>query len=148
MGSGKQKNDRWYQGTIRDVFGHRFVLATDGGSILANIGAHAPKNLKLKTGAKVSIAGRQMPTEIKVRLLQNGKGAMIAVRKHRANHRRNREKDIESAARAALDAGYMVEGDPKRRSNHFELKTIRDGRRYKLYIMPNGDIRKERPLEQ
>ena len=142
------KNDRWYRGTVRDVFGHRFVLTTDDGPILANLGPHHPERIKLKVGAKVNIAGRQTPGEIKVRLFQSGRGKKIALHKLQKNNSPDEEKELEAAANVALDAGYIVVGEPKRKSKHFELKTIRGGRRYELHIMPNGDIRREKPLQK
>lgn len=140
------KHDRWYHGTVRDIFGHRFVLTTDEAPLLADIGPDAPSRIKLKIGAKVSIAGRQTPSEVKVRLIMNGGGRTIPLHKHGKSRSRKEERDLEAAAKVALEAGYVVEGDPIKRANHFELKTIRGGRRYELHIMPNGDIRKEKPL--
>jgi len=142
------KNDRWYRGTVRDVFGHRFVLTTDDGPILADVGLHHPESIKLKVGAKVNIAGRQTPGEIEVRLFQSGRGKTIALHKHQKNNSSDEESELEAAANVALDAGYIVVGEPIRKSKHFELKTFRGGRRYELHIMPNGDIRKEKPLQK
>jgi hypothetical protein len=142
------KNDGWHRGKVRDVFGHRFVLVTDDGPILADVGPHAPESLKLKVGAKVNIAGRQTPSEIKVRLFQSGRSKIIELHKLQKNHSRDEEGDLEAAANVALGAGYIVEGDPIRKSKHIELKTIRGGRRYELHIMPNGDIRREKPLKK
>jgi hypothetical protein len=142
------KDDRWYRGMVRDVFGHRFVLTTDDGPVLANIGLHHPGSIKLKVGAKVKIAGRQSPGEIKVRLFQSGRGKTITLHKLRKNNSPKEESELEAAANVALDAGYIVVGEPIRKSKHFELKTIRGDRSYELHIMPNGDIRREKPLQK
>jgi len=142
------KSDGWHRGKVRDVFGHRFVLVTDDGPILADVGPHPPDGLKLKVGAKVNIAGRQTPSEIKVRLFQSGRSKMIELHKIQKYHSRDDDSDLEVAANVALSAGYIVEGDPVRKSKHIELKTIRGGRRYELHIMPNGDIRKEKLLKK
>lgn len=141
-------NARWYRGVVRDVFGHRFVLTTDDGPILADVGPHPRESVKLKAGAKVNITGRQTPSEIKVHLFQSGRGKIVVLRKPEKDHPRDEESDLAAAANVALDAGYIVEGDPIRKSKHFQLKTIRGGRRYELHVMPNGDIRREKPLEK
>jgi hypothetical protein len=142
------KGDDWHRGKVRDVFGHRFVLVTDDGPILADVGPHAPDSLKLKVGVKVNIAGRQTPSEIKVRLFQSGRSKIIELHKLRKDHSRNDGSDLEAAANVAMDAGYIVEGEPIRKPKHIEIKTIRGGRRYELHIKPNGDIRKERALKK
>ena len=73
---------------------------------------------------------------------------MIELHKIQKYHSRDDDSDLEVAANVALSAGYIVEGDPVRKSKHIELKTIRGGRRYELHIMPNGDIRKEKLLKK
>jgi len=143
------KDDHNHHGTVRDVFGHRFVLATDDGPILANVGPHAPDAVKLKAGAKVNITGEQTPCEIKVRLFQSGSGKTIEIpHKAKKHHAHAEDRDSNVAVKAALDAGYTVEGEAKRKLKHFELKAIRGGQRYELHIMLNGDIRKEKALKK
>ena len=140
------ETDGWHRGKVRDVFGHRFVLVTEDGPILADVGPHPPELLKIRVGAKVTIAGRKTPSEIKVRLFQSGRSKMIELHKPRKSRSRDANSDLEAAANVALEAGYIIEGDPVRKSKHIEIKTIRGGRRYELHVMPNGDIRKEQPL--
>ena len=142
------KGDHWHRGKVRDVFGHRFVLVTDDGAILADVGSHPPESIKLKVGAKVNIAGRQTPSEIKVRLFQSGRSKIIELHKLRKKHARDDGSDLEAAANVALGAGYIVEGDPIRKLKHIEIRTIRGGHRYELDIKPNGDIRRERALKK
>jgi hypothetical protein len=144
----ESKNECWYRGTIRDVFGHRFVLATDDGPILADVGPRPPEKIKLKVGAKVNITGRQTPSEIKVRLFQSGRRKMIALHRPEKDHPSNEDLDLEAAANVALEAGYVIQGEPIRKSKHVELEAIRGSRRYELHIMPNGDIRKEKQLKE
>lgn len=138
-----------HHGTIRDVFGHRFVLATEDGPVLADVGPHAPEAVRLICGAKVKIAGEPTPSEIKVRLFQSGSGETIEIPHHSNNgHSGDEDSNAEVAMKAALDAGYVVQGEPKRQSRHFELQAIRGGQRYELHIMSNGDIRKEIPVHK
>jgi len=140
--------DYSHNGTVRDVFGHRFVLATDDGPILADVGPDAPDSLKLKLGAKVKITGEKTPCEIKVRLFQSGSGKTIEIQRKPKKKHHEEASDPTTALKAALDAGYIVEGEAKRKPKHFEIKAIRGGRRYELHIMMNGDIRKEKPLKE
>jgi hypothetical protein len=143
------KDTNSHHGMIRDVFGHRFVLTTDDGTILADVGAGAPEGVRLKVGAKVKITGKKTPSEIKVRLFQSGSGETIEIpHKPKQKHPHKDGGDPEAAVRAALDAGYIVEGEPKRKPKHFELQAIRGGHHYELHIMLNGDIRKEIPLHK
>ena len=145
----KHKDTNSHHGTIRDVFGHRFVLSTDDGTILADVGPDAPEGVCPKPGAKVNITGKRTPSEIKVRLFQSGSNETIKI-PHKLEKKRTRKEDgdSEAAVKVALGAGYIVEGEPKRKSKHFELQAIRGGHRYELHIMLNGDIRKEIPLHK
>jgi hypothetical protein len=135
-----------HHGTVRDVFGHRFVIITDDGPVLADVGSHAPDSVKLKLGAKVKITGERTPCEIKVRLFQSGKHEAIEIPYQQKKHKRGEDGDPTAAVKVALDAGYIVVGEPKRKQKHFELHAIRGGHNYALHIMLNGDIRKEIPL--
>jgi len=132
-----------HHGTVRDVFGHRFVLTTVDGPVLADVGPHAPAAVKLKPGARVKISGQRTPCEIKVSIFQSGSGKPVEIPRKPNKTGRHKEGGM-VAAKAALDAGYIVEGEPVRKSKHFELMAIRGGRRYELHIRPNGDIRKEK----
>jgi hypothetical protein len=131
------------------VFGHRFVLITPDGPLLADVSAHAPETVRLTPGAKVKITGERTPCEIKVHLFQSGSGETIEIPyKSKKKHPHDDNGDPEGAVKAALDAGYIVEGEPKRKPKHFELQAIRNGHRYELHIMLNGDIRKEKALKK
>jgi hypothetical protein len=138
------KDTTSHHGTIRDVFGHRFVLITSDGPVLADISPHAPETVRLTPGAKVKITGERTPSEIKVHLFQSGTGETIEIpHKSKKKHSHNGNGDPEVAVKAAFDAGYIVEGEAKRKPKHFELRAIRNGHHYDLHIMLNGDIRKE-----
>jgi hypothetical protein len=134
-----------HHGTVRDVFGHRFVLTTDDGPVLADVGPHAPDGIKLKPGAKVKITGERTPCEIKVRLFQSGRREAIEIPYQQKKHNRGEDGDPNAAVKVALNAGYTVVGEPKRKQKYFELQAIRSGQDYELHIMLNGDIRKEIP---
>jgi hypothetical protein len=138
-----------HHGTIRDVFGHRFVLSTEDGPVLADVGPHAPEAVRLTCGAQVMITGEQTPSEIKVHLFQSGSGETIKI-PHKSKKKQPQEgdRDSEIAVQAAFDAGYTVQGEPKRKPKHFVLHAIRGGHHYELHIMLNGDIRKEIPLHK
>jgi hypothetical protein len=75
------KDTNSHHGIIRDVFGHRFVLTTDDGTILADVGAGAPEGVRLKVGAKVKITGKKTPSEIKVRQNRSTHTKMVAIRR-------------------------------------------------------------------
>jgi hypothetical protein len=143
------KDTNSHHGTIRDVFGHRFVLITPDGPVLADVSSHAPEAVRLMAGAKVQITGERTPCEIKVRLFQSGTGETIEIpHKSKKKHLLDDNGDPERAVKAALDAGYIVEGEPTRKPKHFELQAIRNGHHYELHIMLNGDIRKEIPIHK
>jgi hypothetical protein len=137
-----------HNGTVRDVFGHRFVLSTDDGPVLADIGSHAPEGVRLKLGEKVKISGEKTSCEIKVRLFQGGSGDAIKIPSRHKKHAGEDDGDPTLAVNVALDAGYTVVGEAKHKPGHFELKATRDGHNYELHIMLNGDIRKEIPLHK
>jgi hypothetical protein len=109
-----------HHGTVRDIFGHRFVLTTVDGPVLANIGRHTPRAVRLTRGAKVKITGEQTASEIKVRLFQSGSSETIEIlHKRKKRHPHGKDSGTAAALKVALDAGYIVEGEPKRKQKAF-----------------------------
>jgi hypothetical protein len=136
-----------YRGTVRDVFGRRFVLATDDGPILADIGRSSRDKLGLKVGETINVSGQPVASEVKVHFIQRGRGKVFAFQNPPKRHPQRSQPELEAAANVALDAGYMVVGEPIHRGKHIELQCIRGHHRYELHVMPNGDIRKEKVLD-
>ena len=60
-------------GEITDVFAHRFVIRTDAGKALADLGPKGAETSTLKVGERVDVTGEMKPSELKVsRLVRAG----------------------------------------------------------------------------
>ena len=59
-------NTGQYSGTITHVFGHRFVLRTGQGDVLADLSPKGLEQIALRLNDKVTIEGEMKPSELKV----------------------------------------------------------------------------------
>jgi hypothetical protein len=143
-------------GVVADVFGHRFVIATKSGKVLADLGPKGAELIALREGDEVTLAGEMKPTELKVSTITRKGEAAIAVEHKKKPHEQDpaphRKHDAEAdpaiALKAARDAGYAVVGSPRRKPQHFEVlgRNARGGF-VELHIEFDGDVRKRRPIE-
>lgn len=137
-------------GKILYVFGHRFVVQTKTGVILADVTPHGLDRVTLRVGDTVSIEGESKPTELKVsRFKLKGRTVKIEHKKphhHHDHHEHHHEPaDPKVVLKAARAAGYEPAAEPRRKPKHFEVLGKRNGRYSELHIELDGHIRKTKP---
>jgi len=149
--------ERTATGTIALVFGHRFVLKTKTGHLLADLTPHGAEKIKLRIGAEVTIAGEMKPTELKVFAFTAG-GKTVRIEHgpkhhhhhHHHDHHHHEDADPAVAIEAAKAAGYAVLDEPRRKPKHFEVLGRKKGNKRKLeelHVELDGHIRKVKPVE-
>jgi hypothetical protein len=132
-------------GKITHVFGHRFVVETRHGAVLADV---TPKGLEqhaLRVGEIVSLLGEMKPSELKVARFTTGKRTITI--EHKRPHDHHPHAEPGDAIKAARDAGFEPLGQPRRKPKHFEVLGRRDRRLSELHIELDGQIRKIKPVE-
>jgi hypothetical protein len=147
---------RTITGVVGDLFGHRFVVATKSGKVLADLGPKGAELIVLREGDEVTLVGEMKPTELKVAsITRKGEAAIDVEHKKKPNahdpapHKNHdAEADPAVAVKAARDAGYAVVGAPRRKPRHFEVlgRNARGGF-VELHIEFDGDVRKRKPVE-
>jgi hypothetical protein len=142
--SGAKGETRRIEGTVADVFGHRFVVHTATGNILADIGPKASETIALQPHDQVELEGEQKPTEIKVQRIAIGGGEMVDIGhggpkhdKHAGHHAPFGPKEIAAVAEAH---GYTLIGDPQPRKKHFEVVAQKDGAKVAIHVPRDGRI--------
>lgn len=144
-----------YDGTIGDIFAHRFVLATAEGNILADLGPKGAEVFSLVKGDRVRITGEKKPSEVKVHTIApEGRDAVVLEKhprdkhpqhKHPHEHPQHEHVDPQIALRAADEAGFAILGEPHRKPKHFELRAPdAKGQDFELHIELDGRIRKQK----
>lgn len=74
-------------GEVVDVFGHRFVVKTDDGKILADLGPQAAKHMLLKAGDQIELSGDMKPSELKVRrIVKAGEEPFVVIWDKASDH--------------------------------------------------------------
>ncbi len=53
-------------GEVTDIFAHRFVVKTEAGKILADLGPKGAEQVTLREGDKVTLSGEMKPSELKI----------------------------------------------------------------------------------
>jgi hypothetical protein len=132
-------------GKIIHVFGHRFVVETAQGAVLADLTPHGAKQHAVRVGEVVSLSGEMKPSELKVSRLSTANTTITIEHKKPHDHRAHAEPG--DAIRAARDAGFEPLGQPRRKPKHFEVLARRNHRLTELHIELNGNIRKLKPVE-
>lgn len=133
-------------GTIWAVFGHRVALESGSDRVLADLGPGGMGSLSLKVGDTIRVAGERKPCEIKVTSLTLPDGTLHAISWDRPHHAHAPAADPERARDALRRAGYRIEGEPRRKPKHFELRGIRDGATFEVHVALDGTIRKAEPV--
>jgi hypothetical protein len=134
-------------GRITHVFGHRFVVETSHGAVLADV---TPKGLEqhaLRVGDEVSLSGEMKPSELKVSHLISGK-TTITIEHKKKPHEHHAPGQPRDALKAARAAGFEPLGEPRRKPKHFEVLGRRNHELTELHIELDGHIRKTRPVEK
>ena len=89
-------------GKITHVFGHRFVVETSKGAVLADITPKGLEQHQLRIGEQVELSGEMKPSELKVSRLTSGKTTIeIAHKKPHDDHPHAEPGDAIKAARKA-----------------------------------------------
>jgi hypothetical protein len=132
-------------GKVTHVFGHRFVVETDQGAVLADLTPKGAEQHSLRVGEVVRLQGEMKPSELKVSLLTAGKTTITIEQKKSHDHHPHAEPG--EALRAAREAGFEPVGEPRRKPKHFEVLARRDHHLTELHIELDGHIRKMKPVE-
>jgi hypothetical protein len=133
-------------GKITHVFGHRFVVETISGAVLADITPRGLEQHALRIGEDVSLWGEMKPSELKVSRLTAVKTTITIEHKGKPHHH-HPHAEPGDAIKAARDAGFEPLGQPRRKPKHFEVLGRRNDRLTELHIELNGRIRKTKPVE-
>jgi hypothetical protein len=123
-------------GTVTDIFGHRFVLETKEGKVLADIGPKTADKVSLKTGMKVDIEGERKPSEIKVARISIGEAEPISTQ-HDDKHF-DTEWTADRAKALAEAEGYSIIGEMKAKKKHFEAKANKGSHKLDIHIHRDG----------
>lgn len=141
------EDDRKVSGKIVHVFGHRFVVETSKGAVLADITPHGLDAVTLRVGAEVTLEGEMKPSELKVsRFTSGGRSVAIEHKKKHDRHDHHAPADPNAALAAARTAGFEVLGTPRRKPKHFEVLGRRNDVYSELHIELDGRIRKTKPV--
>ena len=142
-------------GEVTEVFAHRFVVRTDQGSILADLGPGGAGQVTLAPGDRVELSGTRKPSELKVsRLTLGGRTVEIAHGKQERPDGRHAPApddrgatDPAAALAAVADKGWQVVAAPRRKPKHFEI-LARDptGSLAEFHVGLGGDIRNSKPV--
>jgi hypothetical protein len=138
-------------GTVTDVFGHRIVVQTATGKVLADIGPKAAETIKVKQHDHVEIEGDQKPAEIKVRRIGIAGGQMYDTGhggpKHDKQHRHGDAPFGPAEATAmARTAGYDLIGDARPNKRHFEAVATKGGTKFEIHVHRDGRVEPKRDL--
>jgi hypothetical protein len=132
-------------GKITHVFGHRFVVETSDGAVLADVTPRGLEQQTLRVGESVSLVGEMKPSELKVTRFTAGKTSVTI--EHKKPQDDHPHAEPAHAMKAARDAGFEPVGQPRRKPKHFEVLGRRERRLTELHIELDGHIRKMKPVE-
>jgi hypothetical protein len=133
-------------GKISHLFGHRFVLKTEHGDVLADVTPHGLEQIELRLNDTVSVEGEMKPSELKVERLTRA-GTTIRIehkKKHHHHHHHDSDVDPSTALASTRTAGFEILGSPRRKPKHFEVLGRRKGELCELHIEFDGHIRKSK----
>jgi hypothetical protein len=145
-------------GEVTDIFAHRFVVKTEAGKILADLGPKGAEQVTLREGDKVTLSGEMKPSELKIHTIEKGHGPKIVIEHkkpqphhdhHQPHHhpREHEDADPKHALKTAAANGFAIVGSPRRKPKHFEiLGKDSAGDFVELHIELDGALRKTRPV--
>jgi hypothetical protein len=143
---------RSLSGQVTDIFAHRFVVKTETGKVLADLGPKGAERVPLKEGDQVDLIGAMKPSELKVcSIAMNGARPILLEhpgKPHRPPHELD-DADPRPALKTAEANGFTVLGKPRRKPKHYEILG-RDsaGDMVELHIELDGVLRKTRPVHE
>lgn len=112
-------------GKVTHVVGHRFVVETDRGAVLADLTPQGVEQHTLRVGDDVNLWGEKKPSELKVSRLTAGK-TTITIEHKKEPHDHHPHAEPGDAIRVAREAGFEPLGQPRRKPKHFEVLGRRD----------------------
>jgi hypothetical protein len=133
-------------GTITHVFGHRFVLRTGQGDVLANLSPKGAEQIALRLNDEVTIEGEMKPSELKVAQLTRAGDTVRIEHKPKPHKEHGPQVDPSVAVVAGEAAGFAILGQPRRKPKHFELLGRKNGVFSELHIELDGHVRKTKPV--
>ncbi|HEY1453526.1 MAG TPA: hypothetical protein VGF57_08695 [Roseiarcus sp.] len=137
-------------GRVTHVFAHRFVVKTEEGAVLADLGPNGAKAATLTEGDNVVLVGEMKPSELKVRRFKGSDGRTIEIEQDRNPHKPEARghADPQVAMRALEMAELELVAGPLLKPKHFEALGRRaDGALVEAHIKFDGGIRKTKPAE-
>lgn len=136
---------RTVDGEVTHIFGHRFVVQTSKGAVLADLTPHGAERITLTAGDHVTLVGEMKPTELKVSQFTRGGETTEIV--HEKKHKHD-DTDPGIATKAAKQAGFETVGQPRRKPKHFVVLGRRNDALTELHIELDGHIRKQKPADR
>jgi hypothetical protein len=133
-------------GKVIHVFGHRFVVETSQGAVLADLTPHGAEQHAVRVGEVVSLSGEMKPSELKVSRLTAGKRT-VTIEHKKKPHDHHPHAEPGDAMKAVREAGFEPLGRPRRKPKHFEVLGRRNHQLTELHVELNGNIRKMKPVE-
>ena len=133
-------------GTITHVFGHRFVLKTGHGDVLADLSPKGAEQIALRLNDDVTVEGEMKPSELKVVQLTRAGDTIRVEHKPKAHKEHGPPADPSVALASAEAAGFAILGQPRRKPKHFVLLGRKNGELSELHIELDGHIRKRKPV--
>jgi hypothetical protein len=133
-------------GTVTHIFGHRIVLKTGHGDVLADLTPRGLEQIVLRLNDDVILEGEMKPSEMKVvRLTRAGKTVVVDP-KAKPHHDHHPHADPSIVLAAAHAVGFEVLRSPRRKPKHFEVLGKRKDELNELHIELDGHIRKSKPV--
>jgi hypothetical protein len=147
-----ERQTRSLSGQVTDIFAHRFVVKTDKGKVLADLGPKGTEQVPLREGDRVELIGEMKPSELKVHSIARNDGRPILVeypgKPHYPPHQ-SEEVEPAAALKTAEANGFVVVGKPRRKPKHFEVLGLDSaGDMVELQIEPDGALRKTKPVHE
>lgn len=153
-------------GTVGNVFGHRFTLATHSGECLIDVGPHGNRAEAITPGTSVSVRGEQKHGEVKASSLRIDDDEWLTIERPEKNHapKSSINATADTAAPASVgddahlgltaddiartldDNGFTAPGEPVRKPKHIEVEASKDGTRHTVHIHKVGIVKKAEPV--
>ena len=138
---------------MTDIFAHRYVVKTETGKVLADLGPKGAERVSLEEGDRVDLVGDMKPSELKVHSIARNGAPPILVehpwKRHRAPPHELEDADPRPALKTAEANGFRVIGKPRRKPKHFEiLGRAAAGGMVELHIELDGVLRKTKPARE
>lgn len=152
--SASMATDVKIEGTVTDVFGHRYVVDEGGKKSLVDIGPKGLDAVTIKSGDRVKIKGEATDAgEVRAQQVAVGDGQPIELHKSWWDKLTGKDDKSETAftpedAKAIVTkAGYVPVGEPRPEKKHFEVLAKKDGNFVEVHAHRNGDVKHERPVD-